>query len=120
MIKTFTADNLSQEVQDGFDIIAFYNDDDYLFIQRHQQHGGTEDEGVYIEFKDSLHCGFDVIQSIELAEKQVRIQLKSPLYQLSSVTGFAIECKALEKQRAALSEGIRKMFKDRLVNIVID
>lgn len=120
MIKTFTADDLSQEIQDGFDIIAFYNDDDYLFIQRYQQHGSAEDDGVYIEFKDSLHCGFDVIQSIALVEKQIHIQLKSPLYQLPSVTGFTIECEALEAQRSALSAVLQQMFSDRLVSLVID
>lgn len=118
-IMSFVADNVSHSVDQDCDVLAFYNDDTYLFLQRHQEHGHKEDEGVYIECKDQLHCAYDVIDRVEFTKTKIKIIVNSPLYQLKGVEGFEIDYPELSDDFVSYKILLEAMLGDHLAEVIV-
>lgn len=116
MIKTFTATSISVE-DDGLMTLAVFNEqDDYLFFQCPIEQKDW-DTGVYVEFNDQHHGGYDVVSSIDLNLSQLSVALKSPLLGLPDVDGFeiALDCEADAVR--AFAHQLVAGFKDRLATV---
>lgn len=114
---TFTANEVSYQQEGDYHILAFYNDDHYLFLQRHIEIGHKEDDGVYLEYNNELHCGFDVIDKAVFTETLFTIELKSHLHQLPGVEQFLIELSLSNEEVGRYRESLKNIFKDKLVKL---
>ncbi|MGK0442085.1 MAG: hypothetical protein ACJA0N_001892 [Pseudohongiellaceae bacterium] len=115
----FNAEEVSYQQEDDNHVLAFYNDDDYVFLQRHVEVGSKEDDGVYIEYKTALHCGFDVIEAVVFSAQTIEIVLKSCLYQLPDVKRFVVSYSLDDNAFAAYSNELRAIFAKSLVDVNI-
>lgn len=115
---SFTATSVSYSVEDNCDVVAFYNDEQYLFLQRYQELGHKEDDGVYVECNDSVHVGFDVIEAISMNTHHLSLSLKSPLYHLPDVLLIEIALALSDEELAQYQQHLSRMFSDR--SVVLD
>ena len=112
----FDATESSHSVELDCDILAFYNDEHYIFFQRYQEHGHKEDDGVYVEYNDALHSGYDLVKKIVISNDKLEVLLNTSLYKLHDVDGFVIDLKA----HAVVNHQslLQAMFDDRLAEVV--
>lgn len=115
----FTATDSSHQLEQGYNVLAFFNDDEYVFLQRLEEIGHKEDDGVYLEYNNQIHAGYDVIAAIELSLQQLKITLTSPLYQLPGVDTVIINVELSEQQLASYGELLVQLFTDRVVEVTI-
>lgn len=116
----FTATEVSLQLEQGYHVLAFYNDDEYLFLQRLEEIGHKEDDGVYVEYKDPLHAGFDVVDQVKLSPKQFTLRLKSPLYKLPGVNEFIVDITITEQDCQRYGGLLQTLFADRLVDVQLN
>tara|TARA_R110000868_G_scaffold159_3_gene1718 strand:+ start:105330 stop:105698 length:369 start_codon:yes stop_codon:yes gene_type:complete len=115
----FNASEVSLQLEQGYHVLAFYNDDEYLFLQRLEEIGHKEDDGVYIEYKDPIHAGFDVAASVSLSKKQFTLTLKSPLYKLPDVLSFDITLQLSDEDYGRYGTMLEIFFSDRQVEVAV-
>lgn len=117
MIETFIATSISIDEQEGQMALALFNNhDDYLFFQCPLDEKEW-DNGVYVEFKDQRHGGFDVVSAVELSAKHLKLQLKSPLFALPDVLAFDISVDCDRAMIEALAVQLQAAFQGRSVQV---
>ena len=118
-VVSFSASEVSEQLEGDSRLLAFYNDDTYLFFQRHSEVGHKDDDGVYVEYDNEQHCGFDVVESVSLSQQELTLKLKSALYQLPGVLVFKVDLQLSEQEVQCYGEVLKQIFAQRLTTVTI-
>ena len=113
------ADDVSYQIEGDNQILAFFNDQNYVFFQRHCEPGHKEDDGVYIELNNEQHGGFDVIEAVTLSCSQLAISLKSPLYKMPAVNRIVVDVDLSVSKLQEYGQRLQQLFEQRLVTVEI-
>ncbi len=97
-----------------------YTQNEYLCFQRHEEHGHEDDDGIYIEYKDQIHAGENIVSKVILNRETLKIFLSSPLYNLNDVTEFNIGLAIAEVDFNQLADGLRFTFWDCMERLEIE
>jgi hypothetical protein len=90
-----------------------------LAPHRSPQEGAEQDEGVYIEYNDEIHGGYQKIRRCTLARRLFSVDLTQPFRKLPDVDGFDVELDIKDADYAQVCMGLQRIFRDQLQVLII-
>jgi hypothetical protein len=109
----FTARQFGREY--AFDVLTtgvserIEGDGDYVQFQRLLSET-TQGDGIHFEFRDQLHSGYGVVDSVSLTKDQLTVRLAKPFDSISEVTELIVFLDIEQELRDALRDDLAVIF----------
>jgi hypothetical protein len=82
---------------------------DYVQFQRLLSET-TQGDGIHFEFRDQLHSGYGIVDSVSITTDQLTIQLAKPFDSIPEVTEFIIFLDMEQELRDAFRDDLAAIF----------
>jgi hypothetical protein len=84
-------------------------DGDYVQFQRLLSEA-TQGDGIHFEFRDQLHSGYGIVDSVSLTKDQLTVRLAKPFDSIPEVTELIVFLDIEQELRDALREDLAAIF----------